>query len=204
VIAAADFLELARTRRSIRRFQERIVTDEVLEQLVEAAVWAPSAGMRQDWFFTCVVSETLKRRMAEAVRRYWQESLDASDGAVVEALRIYSANFDWFASAPALIAVSSAKTEAFMNELLGAEAALVAGRNTSAAMAAQNLMLAAHAFGLGTCCLTGPVAAHHELEKLLNMERKRALVCVIAVGYPAEYPVAPARKPLEQVMRILK
>jgi nitroreductase len=70
-------------------------------------------------------------------------------------------------------------------------------------MAAQNLMLAAHAHGLGSCCLTGPLAAHTELEELLNVGRKRALVCLIAVGYPAETPVAPPRKPIENVMRIL-
>ena len=203
MISGDAFLEIARSRRSIRRFADRPVPEAMLRKLVEAAVWAPSAGARQDWQFAVGTSPAIKTKMAELVQQRWREILDTADGAATEALRTYSSNFDWFAHAPAIVAISAAKTEAFLMELLGDAADLVAGRQASAAMAAQNLMLAAHAHGLGSCCLTGPLAAHTELEDLLGLGRKRVLVCLIAVGYLAEEPAAPTRKPSDHVMRIL-
>jgi nitroreductase len=68
-------------------------------------------------------------------------------------------------------------------------------------MAAQNLMLAAHALGLGSCCMTGALAARGELGEILELARKYEIICLIAVGWPDESPAPPARKPLTEVAR---
>jgi len=64
--------DIIRGRRSIRRFLEKPVPAELLERLMEAACWAPSASNRQDWFFTVVTSVSTKRKMAQAVRARWR------------------------------------------------------------------------------------------------------------------------------------
>jgi nitroreductase len=87
--------------------------------------------------------------------------------------------------------------------MLGDLAFATVGSFASAAMAAQNLMLAAHALGLGTCCMTGPLAANDELHTIAGLAGKQELVCLIAVGWPAETPVAPGRKPREMIAREL-
>ena len=104
-------------------------------------------------------------------------------------------------AAPVLIAIACRRVEELQREVLADNAEGVSGNKISAAMAAQNLMLAAHALGLGTCCYTGPLAARKELEELLGFRRRHTLVCLVAVGVPDETPKAPARKPLKYISR---
>jgi nitroreductase len=189
-------------RRSVREFRPEPVARELLEALLEAASWAPSAGNRQDWFFSVVESAELKAATAQAVRREWQRICDEHGHlGVVEDLARYSAGFADFEKAPVVIAVSAARTGALQEELLGASALATSGSFASAAMAAQNLMLAAHALGLGTCCMTGALAAGAELGRLLGLGRRREIVCLLAVGYPAARPDPPARKSVGEIAR---
>jgi nitroreductase len=196
------FLDVLRARRSVRRFRDEPIGREILGRLVEAASWAPSASNRQDWEFVVVVSREVKAQLAAAVRERWRSLTD--DGAVGEALGGYAHNFDWFADAPAVVVVTARAPEAFLSALCGERAGRVAGAATAAAMAAQNLMLAAQALGLGSCCLTGALAAEDELSHVLGLGRRREIVCLVAVGHPDEFPEAPARKPVEQIMRIVE
>jgi nitroreductase len=194
--------ELMRGRRSVRRFRKDTVPIEMINRIVEIATWAPSAGNRQDWFFSVVTSPDVKRRMAEAVRRRW-DSISAANrgsGFVAEVER-YVAHFGDFADAPAVIAISARCVDSIQRHLLGDDAMATAGSACSAAMAAQNLMLAAHALGLGSCCMTGALAARGELGEILELARKYEIICLIAVGWPDESPAPPARKPLTEVAR---
>lgn len=196
--------EAIRGRRSVRRFLDRSVPRTLICDLVKSASMAPSASNRQAWEITVVASLELRRRLAEVVKHRW-DSLLAACGSdqIREIVSGYAHNFSWFASAPVVLVVSCYAPEAFMVDLVGSPsvAADTAGMKISAAMAAQNLMLAAHAAGLGTCCLTGPVAAADELRPLLGLGRRRELVCLIALGYPAEQPPAPSRKPVDEILR---
>lgn len=196
---------ILRGRRSVRLFGKEPVPRELIEKIVEAAAWAPSASNRQDWEFTVVESHAVKRSMGLAVRRRWDELLARPEAqSVGEELRQHARFFAWFARAPLVIAVSAREPDGYMAALCGEAAADVAGQKVSAAMAAQNLMLAAHALGLGTCCLTAPLAAPEELKELLGLGRRRELVCLIALGWPAgEAPVMP-RKEVKEVMRIIE
>jgi nitroreductase len=196
--------ELIRSRRSVRNFQPRPVAPETLERLVELAAWAPSAGNRQDWFFTLVTSPAARKAMADCVRRKWDEIIAANRemGSIAEIAK-YAARFADFAEAPAVILVSARRAESFQRHMLGDLASTTIGSFTSAAMAAQNLMLVAHALGLGTCCMTGPLAAAEELQRICGLAAKQEPVCLIAVGWPDETPPAPERKPLETIMRTL-
>jgi nitroreductase len=147
----------------------------------------------------------MKKRMEDIVRSRWKLILDKKQtGAVQEALEKYTKNFDWFSHAPALIVVSAKRPETFLSDLLGEAADDVAGTEISAAMAAQNLMLAAHAMGVGSCCITGPLAAQEALKELLGFSQRRKIVCLITLGYPAEEPEAPLRKPVEKIARYIE
>ncbi|MGE5840909.1 MAG: nitroreductase family protein [Deltaproteobacteria bacterium] len=199
-----DFLQFARSRRSIRKFRKDPLPREALQRMIEAASWAPSASNRQDWEFTAITSPPMKKRMEDIVRRCWKLILDKSQtGAIQEELQKYAKNFDWFSCAPVLLIVSAKRPEAFLSDLLGQSAEDVAGTEISAAMAVQNLMLAAHAMGIGSCCITGPLAAQKALKELLGLGQRRKIVCLVALGYPAEEPEAPLRKPVEKIVRCI-
>ena len=202
MIGLDDVERLVRERRSVRQFADTPVAPELVTRLVAAATWAPSPSNRQGWNFTVIVSPALRQRMAAAARARWQGLLEqAAESAIGDELREYVRNFDWFGAAPVVIAVAAREPEAFLSHLFGPLAADVAGGRTAAAMAAQNLMLAAQAAGLGSCCLTGPLAAEEELKRLLGLGKRQNLVCLVALGYPAGAPAETTRKPVNDVIR---
>jgi nitroreductase len=191
-----------RTRRSVRIYGREAVPLDAIDQLIELATWAPSATNRQDWEFVVVTSTDLKGEMVAAVRETWDELILLPE---VESLRggmrMYTHNFDWFSFAPVVIVVTARTPEKFLQYLCGSKSSVVHGSIVSAAMAAQNLMLAAHAMGFATCCLSGPVVAEERLKKLLRIGERRELVCLITLGYPAEVPEPPPRKPVSEISR---
>ena len=81
-----DFWQLAQGRRSIRRYQARPIEPAVLEKLLEAAIWAPSAHNRQPWRFCVVTSEPAKQALSAQMAVYWRRDLggDGSDPAFIE------------------------------------------------------------------------------------------------------------------------
>ena len=200
-----DIIKFLSRRRSIRKFQNRPVGNESLEELVQGAAWAPSASNRQAWFFTIVKNHDVKVAMAKAVSESWQNVIDENvESGAIDEVREYAACFDSFRSAPAVIAVSCRSLNAFQTHLLKERAEHTFGDYPSAAMAAQNLMLTAEGMGLGSCCMTGAIAAQKDLKEILGLSRKQELVCLIAVGYPDEQPAAPKRKEISQIMRIIE
>ena len=200
-----ELFALMRERRSIRDFQQDPVDEATLLRLVEAASWAPSAGNRQDWFFSIVTDPTRKAEMGQAVRTRWREIIAANrDLGVIDEVKRYAATFDSFTQAPAVVVVSARKPDALQRHMLGDAVGATVGSATSAAMAAQNLMLAAHALGLGSCCMTGALAAREELARLIGLEGKQAIICLVALGKPANTPSAPARKPVAEIARLVK
>lgn len=200
-----DFRSLALRRRSIRRFRSDPVPRSLLEELIEIASWAPSAGNMQDWEFAVVTDRSIIVKLADAAHAQWAAvQKDDQGGVIASELTRYLDNFTWFSDIPTLIAVSCKSTEAFLINILGERAHKVIGRKLSAAMAIQNLLLAANAAGLGTCCLTGPLAAEKEIRQILRLGKRRDLVCMVAIGYPEETPEAPVRQPIEKISRFFE
>ena len=84
--ALAAFVELARTRRSIRRYKAEPVADDLIVSLLEAACWAPSAHNRQPWRFCVVRSPEVKAALSGQMAAVWRADLarDGADPAQVE------------------------------------------------------------------------------------------------------------------------
>jgi len=117
----------------------------------------------------------------------------------------YGAEFvhhaSFFSDAPVLIAVLHKKPVSFSASLLEGvgHPDLVSGEPLSAAMAVQNLLLAAHTLGLGTCVMTAPLLVADPIRVALNPPPGHDLNCLVALGYADENPVAPRRKSVEQI-----
>lgn len=199
-----EIFQVLRERRSVRQFLDEPIDPPTLRRLIEAANWAPSASNRQDWEFIIVTSGPVKKEMAEKVRSRWKALLSQIESGVTDTLREYVQTFDWFSQAPVVVAITTRVPETYLKHLLGDAAESVSGTRLSAGMAAQNLMLAAHALGIGSCCLTGPLAAQEDLKDLLDIGRRREIVCLVALGYPAEQPPAPGRKTVEEMTRTIE
>ena len=154
-----DVLEAVKQRRSIRQFTEQTIERELLEQMLDAARWAPTAGNQQKWRFIVVTDPMVK----EMVRK-------VSPGI--------------FATPAALIVICA---EAAPDASDWDEWIYLA----DCSIAAKNIMLAAHAMGLGTCVIASfhPGAA----AKLLGMPEQIVPYLMVIVGHPAVKPSPPKR-----------
>jgi len=197
-----ELLSLIRSRRSIRRFTDAPVSREDLLRLLEAARWAPSNHNRQPWRFIVLEDPAQIVAVAEAVKRALPEKLKAlpPTAAAHSAELLHYSTF--FVSAPVLIAALRKEPASFSAALLGGtrNPELTSGEPLSVAVAVQNLLLAAHALGLGTCVLTGPLLVEEAVAGALAPPPAHHLTCLIAVGHPAETPAPPRRKTVEQIV----
>ena len=104
-IGAEQWLELIQSRRSIRRFQPDIVPSEIIEKLLDAANWAPSAHNRQPWRFAVIADPELKQYLASTMGARLREDLMA-DGLAEETIeRDVTRSYRRITSAPLLILV---------------------------------------------------------------------------------------------------
>ena len=62
-----DILELIKTRRSVRKYKSEPVSDEDLERILEAGIWAPSAGNSQPWKFIVIRSKEVKEALSQVL-----------------------------------------------------------------------------------------------------------------------------------------
>ena len=160
-----EIKDIIQGRRSIRAYLPDPVSKDQLQSLIlEAGIWAPSAGNAQTWRFLVVTDQSLLRKV-----------------------ELVSPGLS--GAPPALIVICQDLEESrIKGGTLGPQLLSIA----DAAMAAQNIMLYAHALGLGTCVIA---SFHREaLQAVLNLPEYLVPIFIVAVGYPKIIPRAPLRK----------
>lgn len=203
-------LDLLRARRSVRRFRPDAPPREALERLVEAAVTAPSASNKQPWRFVIVTDRARIDRMADAVRAAVERIAAHVEPDAEQAFRAYGDYFTRFAAAPVVI-VPLHRGLTILSNLTGPglpaddRARIEAMERSSGligtALALENLLLMAHALGLGASGMTGPLVADDGLRALLEVSPSWSIAALVPVGWPAEDPPPTQRKSAPQVTR---
>lgn len=178
-----ELTEAIKGRRSVRKFKDQPVPRELLEKILQLAVWAPSGMNRQEWSFVVVQGpkkEDLLKVFAQAFEtvRPRLEKVFADKPKIVEGMRQF---FLTFGGAPVIILAYAGKSPTGTWD------------THSTAVAVQNLLLAAHAEGLGAVWTDGVLAKEDEINSLLGIEGRK-LVTVVPVGYPDEIPRVPPRR----------
>ncbi len=197
----AVLFELIRTRRSIRRFADRLPDEGQIERVVEAACWAPSNHNRQGWKFVVFRRPEMIRELAGRAREAVRAAAASSGRAVAEQAEEIVHYAGLFENAPVVILAMHKRCAAVGRQLLEhAGNPLASGEALSTAMAVQNLCLMAHALGMGTCVMTAPLLAGRVWRELPDLPAGFEPTCVVALGYPAEQPEAPRRKDLKHVI----
>lgn len=160
----ARFIDLLRKRRSIRRFQAKAVEPDKIKTLVEVAVRAPTSRGRNPWEFLVIDTPELLQKLAQAKQH----------GASL------------IAGAPLAIVVT-------------ADVSLSDVWIEDCAIAAILLQMAAVDLGLGSCWVqfrlrqyNNYLSSEEYIRSLLNLPSNRAVVCAVAIGYPAEEPAGHA------------
>jgi coenzyme F420-0:L-glutamate ligase/coenzyme F420-1:gamma-L-glutamate ligase len=191
--------DLLFSRRSIRQFRPDPVPDEAVRRILEAAHAAPSAHNAQPWRFVVLKDSDHRRLLAERMAEAYARDAEA-DGQNPEAIR--------------------ARNERSVKRISGAPLAILIfidegclpmdpGRRAegerlllvqSAAAAVQNLLLAAHAGGLGACWICAPAFCPQAVRESLGLPEGWTAQALILIGYPAEEPKDPEKRPLEEVV----
>jgi nitroreductase len=213
-----ELSEVIKTRRSVRKFQDKPVPEDLLLKALELATWAPNGGNHQAWRFYVITNRDLINRMGDAVKAKtelmssWPEA--GQFGEVVERWRRTS---DFFRGAPACIAVLMGNYSSIADQILRVRGdsdpvareihsfrQLGSSSLQSVAAAITYLCLIFHYFGLGTTWMAGPIQAKKEIEKMLGVPPEWHFVGLIPVGYPAETPPVRPRKPITEVVQFLR
>jgi coenzyme F420-0:L-glutamate ligase/coenzyme F420-1:gamma-L-glutamate ligase len=184
--SAEDLLALMRGRRSIRRYQPQSVPCAKLMRVLEAARWGPSAHNRQPWRFVVLTGDEDRRRLADAMAVRLADDLRA-DGADEETIaRDTERSKRRLAGAPVLVLVclTMADMDTYPDGRRQRFEHTMAVQ--SVAMAAQNLLLMAHAQGLGACLMCAPLFCQETVREVLGLPADYEPQGVIALGYPAE------------------
>ena len=177
-----EFFEALSTRRSIRRYQERPVEDEKLHAVLNAVRASPSWANQQCWRLVVVRDADTKRGISELS---FLESFFAPKG--------YKTNPAMKALAQAPVVIVLCADPAESGAIRGQDYYLA-----DCGIAAQSLMLAARAQGLGTVFVG--IFQEEPLRDLLGIPESIRVVGLFPLGYPAEEKKeGPKRKPLEGI-----
>jgi F420 biosynthesis protein FbiB-like protein len=179
-------LETIHQRRSIRRYQPEPIPRAVIETLLTAATWAPSAHNRQPWRFAVVEMAETRERLARAMGDRLRRDLEA-DGAQPDFIekdvsRSYSRMSG--AAAMVLLCLSMIDMDHYPDERRARHEYVMAAQST--AMAGQNLLLAAHEAGLGACWMCAPLFVPDVARGVLSLPEDWEPQALITLGYPAE------------------
>lgn len=192
--------DLIRSRRSIRRYTDLPVPAEMVERLLTSATWAPSAHNRQPWRFAVIESDSAKQTLTAAMGdRLRADRL--ADGDPVEAVEAdVNRSRARIASAPIVIAVCLSMTDMDRYPDTRRKKAEYTMAVQSVAMAVQNLLLAAHAEGLGACWMCAPLFCPDAVIEALNLPGDWEPQALITLGYPASEGKPAVRRPLYDVV----
>jgi len=180
-----EALEAIMTRRSVRKFGTKQIPDTVLEKILKAGTYAPSALALQPWAFVVVQDQKFLRKVSDYCKPIMVALMkDAHDG-MSTAFRqlLESPGYSIYYDAPTVILVVGKTGSRF--------------REIDCSLAAENMMLAAHALGIGSCWVGSTEVGYDNKELMAGFRIPAGYspVGTIVFGYPEERPEAHDKHP---------
>ena len=197
---ADNLAALLRGRRSVRKYQAHPVTREHIEQIVEAARWAPSPHGRQPWRFVILTAAEPKARLAEQMGTTWRQNLemDRQDTETVN-IRLEKSR-QRILNAPAIIipCLYLEDLDRYPDEKRQNDETTMAIQSLGAAI--QNMLLMAYDLGLDTGWMCAPLFCPEVVCGVLELDTRLIPHALITVGYAAAYPQRHERLPLSTLI----
>lgn len=164
-------LKTIRERRSIRHFKSDKVPRNLVKKIIEAGTMAPSSSNLQPWRFVVIEDEKLREYLRQIALKKWNRVMEVLKDREPERFNFYREQKDRkdpvYYSAPVIIFV-------------------IGPSGVNCALACENMMLAAHSIGLGSCYVGwgGLVVEDPETNKMLELKEKEKVFGPILIGYP--------------------
>ena len=185
-----DLFEAIDTQRGIRYFKPDPIPDEFITRLLQAAIKAPSGGVRQGWSFIVIRDQATRRKIGDLYRTGTRFVINPDMTA--QQRRVYAGAQhleDHMEDVPAFILAC----------IQSDSGAVTSG--SSIYPAVQNILLAARGLGLGSVLTTRQARFEKDLKQLLGIPDDVVTAALLPIGFPAEGArYGPTRRrPLEEV-----
>ena len=169
-------MEAIKNRRSIRKYEDKTVSEEAVKKLLESVQWAQSWANTQCWEVIVVRGQEIKEKLSEAVLKGnpAQKSVTAAPVVLVVCAKLRSSGFY-------KDVVTTKFGDWFMFDI---------------GIAAQNICLQAQDMGLGAVVMG--LFDHNKVADILGVPEGYEVVTMIPVGYPAKPAAAPKRREIEE------
>jgi 5,6-dimethylbenzimidazole synthase len=189
-----DVFTAIQERRSCRKFLPEPIGEELIEKIIEAATWAPSPLNMQPWEFIVITSHTVKDQIyAESIRcKAW--ALEESGWKWIGGYKV-----DFLKSTPVIIAVIGDPKKSGVDMFMEGGPS---GYQHACAAAIQNMLLVAHALGLGTLWFT--FFDKKPMREILGIDEKKTPVALVCLGKPDGKPTAMPRKDVKDKTSYIK
>jgi len=169
-----SILEIIKNRRSIRKFQKKEIPEEIIDKLIEALIWAPSAGNLQSRKFYFVFNQEIKEKLAEA------------------------AGQDFISETPLVVVGCADEKISLRYGERGKSLCSICDVSASI----ENMMLLAYERGLGSVWVGA--FNGKKVSKILNLPKNLRPIVIVPMGYPTERPSAPPRVSKAEATKFIK
>jgi F420 biosynthesis protein FbiB-like protein len=198
-----DLHNFLRTRRSIRQFEQRPIPQETLQRILETSTYAPSARNRQPWQLVVITTPTAKVSLAETMVADFRPDLekDGLPALEIEARLEHTRRRILDAPAVVLLCLNDDHVDAQRNKKRQQAEQAMACQSVS--LCGLQLMLAAHAEGIGSVWTCGPLFAADTIRTTLELPAEWTPLAMILLGYPAETPDEKSLRLLDEVVKFI-
>lgn len=194
------YQELVATRRSIRKFTDQPVERDLLRRLFQAACQAPSAHNRQPWRFVVLSDGGVRERLASAMAEPFRSDLAREGLGRDEIERMVARGRERMTGSPVVVLLCLTMEDMHQYADEGRERGERTMAVQSVALAGGQLLMAAHAEGLGACWVCSPLFTPAIVNQILDLPPDWEAQGMIALGYAAEPGRVRERKPLDEVV----
>ena len=208
-----DFFETVFTRRTVREYTEEKPSLNDLIKIVDAARLAPSATNSQNWRFLVVTNREVLKKMKDAVSNKYNEiALKMPNDELKQKVLAFKEHSIFFEKAPATFVIVEQMRESFMSDVFKIlewdEEVMKKIKPDSSLLslgaAIENMSLAAHNLGWGTCWMAAPLVANDDFANILSLAENERVVTLLPIGKPPSgYETNPYKKDLSEVMEII-
>lgn len=167
-----DLKDTIYTRRSVRKYKTDVVDRQIIISLIDAAIQAPSATNSQPWAFSVIQDKKLLEQISKNAKAFLLSRLDKIPRYERYRTMLSNPDFDIFYNTSTLLTVYAKKDSPYPE--------------SDCALAAQNIMLMAHAMGLGSCWIgfAKTYLNEPEIKKEFGISDEYIITAPIVIGYP--------------------
>lgn len=208
-----EFFDVINTRLTIRKYKPDMPPVGDIEKVIDAGRLAPSANNYQNWEFIVIKNKNILEEMREAVTREYDNLAKlTNDEELIKSLTGHKNYGTFFTNAPVVIAIveqqGKSSISEFMKKLNYSPEKIAKLRPSSSLLsmgaAIENMSLAAHALGYGTCWMVAPIIGAETFSKMFNLKDNEQVISLLTLGIPfTDKYQAHEKKSLKEVMRVI-